>query len=166
MYAWGERLTLKLVPQKNVGPVFKWIFKIPILQYRLGLGWMIGKYVLLLTTTGRRSGRPRRTPLEYVFDPGTGWYRVAAGWAGNTDWYRNLRADPRVTVQVGRRQFRAVAEFASDEEVAAYMQSLTLRHPHMDEVWQRWSDRPLDGTIESYIYATRFFPSVWLKPVE
>lgn len=27
-------------------------------------------------------------------------------------------------------------------------------------------DRPVDGTFESYVYAARFFPSVWLKPIE
>jgi deazaflavin-dependent oxidoreductase (nitroreductase family) len=166
IYARAEGLVMKLVPQDSVGPLFKWLFKIPILQYRLGLGWMIGNYVLLLTTTGRRSGRPRHTPLEYVYDPAHDRYRVAAGWAGNTDWYRNLRARPRVDVQVGRRRFTALAEPASDEEVARYMQSVSQRHPRMDATWQRWCDRPLDGSFESYLYAARFFPSVWLKPVE
>jgi len=164
MYAWGESLTMKLVPQKTVGPIFKWIFKIPILQYRLGLGWMIGRYVLLLTTTGRKSGKLRQTPLEYAYDTAKNRYRVAAGWAGNTDWYRNVRANPRVTVQVGRRKFAALAEQASDEEVAEYMMSISQRQPRMDSVWNRWSDRTVDGTFESYVYAASFFPSVWLKP--
>jgi deazaflavin-dependent oxidoreductase (nitroreductase family) len=164
MYAWGESLTMKLVPQKNVGPIFKWIFKIPILQYRLGLGWMIGKYVLLLSTTGRKSDKLRHTPLEYAYDAEKNRYRVAAGWAGNTDWYRNVRANPSVTVQVGCREFSALAEQASGEEVAEYMMSISQRLPRMDSVWNRWSDRTVDGTFESYVYAARFFPSVWLKP--
>jgi deazaflavin-dependent oxidoreductase (nitroreductase family) len=166
VYAWGESLTMKLVPQKNVGPIFKWLFKIPILQYRLGLGWMIGGYVLLLTTTGRKSGKLRHTPLEYVYEEENNRYRVAAGWAGNTDWYRNVRANPRVTVQVGSRRFAAIAEQASDEEVGRYMIDISQRHPRMDSVWNRWSDRPVEGTFESYVYAARFFPSVWLASVE
>lgn len=166
-YAWVETAILnRLVPQKEVGPVFKWIFKMPVLQYRLGLGWMIGRYVLLLTTVGRKTGKLRHTPLEYEYEASSDRYRIAAGWGGNTDWYRNLRADPHVTVQVGRRKFAALAEPASDREVAEYMLRASQRHPRMDEVWNRWSDRPLDGSLDSYIYAARFFPSVWLRPLD
>jgi len=161
-----ETFIMELVPHKRVGPVFKWIFKMPILQYKLGLGWMIGRYILLLTTTGRVSGVLRHTPLEYKYDRENNRYRIAAGWGGNTDWYRNLLANPRVTVQVGRRKFVALAEPAPDEEVARYMMDVSQRHPRMDRVWNRWADKPVDGTFESYLYAARFFPSVWLKPVE
>jgi deazaflavin-dependent oxidoreductase (nitroreductase family) len=136
----------------------------PILQYKLGMGWVIGKYVLLLTTTGRKSGKPRHTPLEYLYDKENDKYRVAAGWGGKTDWYRNLRKDPHVFVQVGRRKFNAIAETASDAEVAIYMMTVSSRHPRMDKVWNRWSDKPVDGTFESYIHAAKFFPSVWLRP--
>ena len=166
IYNWTETLIMDLVPQRHVGPVFKWIFKLPILQYRLGLGWMIGRYILLLTTAGRKSGKRRHTPLEYVYDPENDRYRVAAGWGGNTDWYRNLRAEPHVTVQVGRRKFAALAEPASDVEVARYMMDVSQRHPRMERVWNRWSDRPVDGSFESYVYAARFFPSVWLTPTQ
>ena len=161
-----ETIIMDLVPQRNVGLVFKWIFKLPILQYRLGLGWMIGRYILLLTTTGRKSGLPRYTPLEYEYDRESDRYRVAAGWGGNTDWYRNLLANPHVTAQVGRRKFIALAEPAPDEEVAHYMMKVSQRHPRMDRVWNRWSDRPVDGTFESYLYAAKYFPSVWLKPIK
>ena len=161
-----ETLIMDLVPHKNVGPVFKWIFKLPILQYKLGLGWVIGRYILLLTTTGRKTGLPRYTPLEYEYDREHDRYRIAAGWGGNTDWYRNLLADPHLTVQVGRRKFAAIAEPAPDEEVARYMMEVSQRHPRMDRVWNRWSDRPVDGSFESYLYAAKFFPSVWLEPVE
>ncbi|HEY5728440.1 MAG TPA: nitroreductase family deazaflavin-dependent oxidoreductase [Anaerolineales bacterium] len=166
IYNWAETLIMKLVPQNNVGPVFKWIFKMPIVHYKLGMGWMIGKYVLLLTTTGRKSGLPRQTPLEYEYDKENDRYRVAAGWGGNTDWYKNLKANPQVCVQVGRRKFDAVAELASDEEVAHYMMNVSNRHPRMDQTWNRWSDIPVDGTFESYVHAARFFPSVWLKPIK
>jgi deazaflavin-dependent oxidoreductase (nitroreductase family) len=154
----------KLVLQNSPGPVFKWIFKIPILEYKLGMGWLIGKFVLLLTTTGRKSGKLRHTPLEYIYDREHDRYRIAAGWGGKTDWYRNARANPHVTVQVGRRKFAAIAEPVSDEEVAKYMLDVSQRHPRMDKVWNRWSDRPLDSTFESYVYAARFFPSLWLCP--
>ena len=154
----------KLVLQDRPGPFFKWLFKLPVLQYRLGMGWMIGKYVLILTTTGRKSGKPRPTPLEYIYDQKNDRYRVAAGWGGRTDWYRNLLKNPNVRVQVGRRKFDAVAEKVCDEEVAEYMMYVSARHPRMDRVWSRWSDRALDGNFESYVHAAKYFPSVWLQP--
>lgn len=156
----------KLVMQNSPGPVFKWIFKIPVLQYKLGLGWLTGKYILLLTTTGRKTGKQRYTPLEYIYDKEIDRYRIAAGWGGHTDWYRNILKNPNVKVQVGRRKFDAVAEKACDEEVAKYMMQISKQHPEMDRVWNRWSDTPLDGTFERYVYVAKFFPSVWLKPLK
>jgi deazaflavin-dependent oxidoreductase (nitroreductase family) len=170
----GERISVwmeveilsRLTPKKGVGAIFKWIFKIPILYYKLGLGWMLGKRFLLLTTTGRKTGKLRQTPLEFVYDPQQDWYRVAPGWGGNTDWYKNVLHAPDVTVQVGRRKFLAVAEMVGPEEAAEFMQTTSRRHPSMDKVWNRWSDKPVDGTWEGYLHAARFFPSVRLKPTK
>jgi deazaflavin-dependent oxidoreductase (nitroreductase family) len=164
---WMEvEILSRLTPKDGVGPVFKWIFKIPILYYKLGLGWMLEKRFLLLTTTGRKSGKPRHTPLEFVHNPQDDSYRVLPGWGGNTDWYKNLRHNPHVNVQVGRRKFAAVAETAPDEEAAEFMMNASHRHPSMDKVWNRWSDKPVDGTLESYVHAARWFPSVRLKPMK
>jgi deazaflavin-dependent oxidoreductase (nitroreductase family) len=168
----GERLAVwmeveilsALTPKNKPGSIFKWLFKIPILYYRLGLGWMIGKNFLLLTTIGRKTGKFRSTPLEYVHDAQTGWYRVSPGWGGNTDWYKNLRHNPNISVNVGRRKFKALAEPAPDEEAARFMITASKRHPTMDKVWNRWTDKPVDGSWESYVHAAQFFPSVWLKP--
>ena len=164
---WTEvEILSKLTPMGGVGPVFKWLFKIPILFYKLGLGWMIGNRTLLLTTTGRKTGKPRHTPLEYVYNPNEDWYRIAPGWGGNTDWYKNLLHDPHVTVRVGRRTFHAVAEPVPTAEAAEFMQAISRRHPSMDKVWGRWCDRPIDGTFDGYVYAARFFPSVRLRPIK
>lgn len=166
IYNWMETLIMdKLVMQDSPGPLFKWLFKIPSIQYKLGMGWLIGKYILILTTTGRKSGKLRYTPLEYLYDQKNDKYRVTAGWGGKTNWYRNLCKDPHVFVQVGRRKFNAIAGIASNEEVAKYMKMVSSRHPRMDKVWNRWSDRLIDGTFESYVHTAKFFPSVWLKPI-
>src|SRR5512138_1450266 len=99
-YSWMETWIMDtLVGQESPGPVFKWIFKIPILQYKLGLGWITGRFILLLTTTGCKSGLRRYTPLEYEYDEETDRYRISAGWGGKTDWYRNVLKDPHVHVQ-------------------------------------------------------------------
>jgi deazaflavin-dependent oxidoreductase (nitroreductase family) len=170
----GERISVwmeveilsRLTPKRNVGAIFKWIFKIPVLYFKLGLGWALGKRFLLLTTTGRRTGNLRLTPLEFEYNPGQDWYRIAPGWGGNTDWYKNILHNPHVGVQVGSRKFNAVAESVPAEEAAEFMQATSKRHPSMDKVWNRWSDKPVDGSWEGYLHAARFFPSVRLKPIK
>jgi hypothetical protein len=74
-----------LVPQQGPGPIFHWVFKIPLLLQKIGLTELIPRNVLILTTRGRRTGRPRRTPMEYGPGP-HGEIMVMSGWEGRTDW--------------------------------------------------------------------------------
>ena len=68
----GEDIIMtRLVPKERPGFLFKWLFKIPVFFYKIGLP-LFGKYILLLTTTGRKSGRKRHTPLEYRLEKSTG----------------------------------------------------------------------------------------------
>jgi deazaflavin-dependent oxidoreductase (nitroreductase family) len=78
-----------------------------------------GVDALLLTTRGRRSGMLRRTALYYGVRDGD-YLLVASngGSVGHPLWYRNLVADPRVTVQVKDDVFDAVARTAAGEERA------------------------------------------------
>lgn len=77
--------------------LLKLLFKTPILLYRLGLGFLIGRLFMIMTTTGRKSGQPRRTAIE--FHEFEGKPTVMSGWGTKTDWYRNLEANPPATVQ-------------------------------------------------------------------
>jgi deazaflavin-dependent oxidoreductase (nitroreductase family) len=73
-------------------------------------GPFTGKDLILLTTTGASSGKPRTHPLMYTRDGDH--YLVIASKGGaptNPDWYRNLRKHPEVTVEVGDEKFRAKA---------------------------------------------------------
>jgi deazaflavin-dependent oxidoreductase (nitroreductase family) len=62
---------------------------------------------LYLTTTGRRTGRPRE--IEIWFTQRGGRYYLVAEHRERAEWVRNLRAAPRVAVRVGRRSFAADA---------------------------------------------------------
>ncbi len=76
-----------------------------------------GVYTLVLATTGRRTGEPRRTCLIYGTS-GDDFVVVASkgGADQDPDWFKNLRADPAVGVQVGTRRFTARARVASSAE--------------------------------------------------
>ncbi len=85
-----------------------WFFRLPVGLYRLGLAEQLGRSTLLLTTRGRKTGRRRTTPLNYLAEGDVTY--VLSGSGPGSDWLRNLQADPLVQVRVGRRRFDALAE--------------------------------------------------------
>jgi deazaflavin-dependent oxidoreductase (nitroreductase family) len=87
-------------------PRFVWRllkFLPPRLAYSIGLGSIVGKFVLLLETTGRKSGLPRVTPLQY--DEIDGIIYVGSARGVKADWFQNLLVDPSVKLTVGSRQY-------------------------------------------------------------
>ena len=92
-----------------------------IAQYRATGGQVTGRYagrpLLLLTTTGAKSGQPRVTPLNYSTD-GERLIVIASkgGSPTHPDWYRNLVAHPEVTIEQGRETFQAHATTAEEPE--------------------------------------------------
>ncbi|NJC96877.1 MAG: hypothetical protein C3F07_20835 [Anaerolineales bacterium] len=106
------------------------IQKIHRLFYAIGLGPLIGKLVLLLITTGRRSGKKRVTPLQYELI-GDDYYLGAARGL-QADWVRNIRSDPHVDVQVGGKHIRGIAEVVNDpSRFADFLEVRLERHPRM-----------------------------------
>jgi deazaflavin-dependent oxidoreductase (nitroreductase family) len=110
----------------------RWTGKLNSPLYRLSggrLGGRIGKApVLLLTTTGRKSGQPRTAPLVYLAD---GERMVVIGSNAGNDrvpaWALNLKAEPAATVEVGRRKIPVRARVTESEE--------------RSELWRRCNDQ-------------------------
>jgi deazaflavin-dependent oxidoreductase (nitroreductase family) len=83
---------------------------------RVGGRWE-GRDLLLLTTKGRRSGRPHTTPIVYARDGDRLLVYASKGGAPqHPDWYLNLVANPEVTVEVGVERFTASATPLEGEE--------------------------------------------------
>ena len=76
-----------------------------------------GAPMVLITTTGAKSGQPRVTPLVYLQD-GDRIVIIAskAGAPTNPDWYYNIKANPTVTVEIGAEKFEATAEEITGDE--------------------------------------------------
>jgi deazaflavin-dependent oxidoreductase (nitroreductase family) len=93
-----------------------------------------GVDALLLTTRGRKSGKLRRTALYYG-NRGADYIIVASngGSVGHPLWYRNLAADPHVTVQVKDDVFTATARTATGDERAELWKLMSERFPKYDE---------------------------------
>jgi deazaflavin-dependent oxidoreductase (nitroreductase family) len=98
--------------------------------YNLGLGPLVGRLVLLLTTTGRKSGLPRTTPLQY--EEVDGAIYVASARGVKADWFRNLLANPCVGVRLKSRRFTALAEPVTDpQRIADFLELRLASHPRM-----------------------------------
>jgi deazaflavin-dependent oxidoreductase (nitroreductase family) len=106
------------------------IQKIHRLLYAIGLGPLIGRIILLLTTTGRKSGLNRVTPLQYE-KIGEDYY-VGAARGLKSDWVRNIQSCPQVEVRVGAKRFHGVAEVVTDPaRFADFVEVRLQRHPFM-----------------------------------
>ncbi len=101
-------------------------------------GRIFGNRMLLLTTTGRKTGQPRTKPVGYLTD-GDAIIIVggAAGAAKHPDWWLNLESHPEVLVQVGRRKLRVSATRALPEE----QQRLWARYPAQHALFESMQKR-------------------------
>lgn len=113
----------------------------PQFFYAIGLGPIIGRMVLLLTTVGRKSGLPRVTPLQYEMIEGVIYIGSARG--NKADWFRNILINTRVGVRVGSRQFNGQADAVTDPvQIADFFESRLSRHPIMMGVLLRLEGFP------------------------
>ncbi len=109
---------------------FKNIQKVHRVLYAIGLGPLIGRIILLLTTTGRRSGKKRVTPVQY--EEIDGLYYLGAARGLKADWIRNIQSCPEVDIRVGAKHFHGRAEIVTDpSRFADFMEVRLERHPRM-----------------------------------
>ena len=126
----------------------KWMSKINTYMYKRSDGEGFGSNfqgipVALLTTIGRKSGEPRISPLYFHRDGDT---VVVAASKGGSDkhpmWYLNLKANPKVQVQIETEVLDRQARDATDEERAKYWPQLVAMYPTFVD-YQSWTDRQI-----------------------
>jgi deazaflavin-dependent oxidoreductase (nitroreductase family) len=105
-----------------------------------------GTQTLLLTTTGRKSGEKRTTPLIYG-ESGDAVLVVASNGGGDPPgWYRNIGADPTVEVQIKGDRFTANARDATPDEKPAMWAEMVGHWPDYDD-YQRHADREIPVVV-------------------
>ena len=133
------------------GFIIKWMSRANTWMYRLSKGKWGGTFqknpVALLTTTGRKTGQPRVSPLLYLRE-GDRVLLVAS--QGGRDkhplWYLNLKANPKVSVQIKDEVLQLQARDATAEERAEYWPKLLAMYPSFDD-YQSWTDRVIPVVI-------------------
>ncbi|SFQ64265.1 deazaflavin-dependent oxidoreductase, nitroreductase family [Amycolatopsis arida] len=125
-------------------------------EFRANRGQVGGPFanarLLLLTTTGARSGKPHTVPLGYLLDEGERLLVIAsaAGAPQHPAWYHNIRANPRVTVETGPFTVEADAVVLEGEE----RDRIFARAVEADPGWGEYQAR-----------TERVIPVVALNPV-
>jgi deazaflavin-dependent oxidoreductase (nitroreductase family) len=115
-------------------------------------GGFEGKTLLLLHTTGARSGEERINPLAYVKDQDH--YIVIASKGGaptNPDWYYNILKDPQVSIEVGTQKLQAQASVVEEPERIRLYNKMVDMMPGFDDYRRK---------------TTRKIPVIALTPVK
>jgi deazaflavin-dependent oxidoreductase (nitroreductase family) len=135
--------------------MLKLIMSLATFLYRISGGRIGGKMqggdVLLLTTTGRKTGKQRTLPLIYIMDGPAYVLTASAGGARNPGWFFNLRDNPRAVIQVRDKQINVVAEVADKEKKREFWARLVAMIPSYETYQQK---------------TTREFPMAILHPVD
>lgn len=112
-------MTAEISPSdERLRQLFKYANRFMVLLFRLGLGnWgnsPATSQVMVLVHTGRKSGQPRRTPVNYtiVHDD----IYCAAAYGQRADWYRNVKANPQVEVWLPNGWYAGVAEEVQSDD--------------------------------------------------
>lgn len=133
LYYWSHA-HIRDIRNRNMKSIFRFFLSFFVWLYqrtggKFG-GSMQGLRVLLLTTTGRRTGKTRLTPLgSFEYD---GCYVITASNSGSDHypgWYFNLKNQPQVSIQIGDKHIRVRAEQAQAELRQQLWAELVRRSP-------------------------------------
>ena len=105
------------------------ILKLPLLLYRMGLGWLFGHRFMLLTHLGRRTGKVRQTVLAVLwFDPKTREIMAISAWSAS-EWYKNILTSPALQLETGFTRYVPVHRSLSSVEIARLFEDYRRKHP-------------------------------------
>lgn len=115
----------------------RWFVRAPVPLFRMGLGFLLTRRLLLLEHVGRTSGSARYVVLEVLEHASSTSLVVASGFGPRAQWFRNLRAEPKCHVSTGlRRRVPAVATVLDPREADAVLARYRSAHP---AAWEKLS---------------------------
>src|SRR5713226_3507768 len=145
------------------GGLLRWFYKAPLVEWRLGLGPLLRRFrLLVLTTRGRKTGKPQHTMLEHSMMDGKAY--IAPGWGQRTQWYQNIFADPRVTVQRGGKPYGAIARrVAADDGLKRLYDMMHGKSPVWRQYLESWG---VEDTAEAFVANKDRLIVLQLDPIE
>lgn len=143
----------------------RWLYRLPLHLYHAGLGWLLGSRFVRLEHEGRVSGKAREVVLETVkSEPEAGVFFVVAAWGERADWFLNIKANPEVMYQVGRRVFSGQAEVLTEDWAEEVFVAYGRRHPRMLKNFIRLVGYRIEGDEQAFRQLAEHLPVVKLSP--
>ena len=116
-------------------------------KWRIGAGFKKPVPICLLTTTGRKSGQPRTVPLCFMQDgPNIVLVASQGGLPTNPQWYGNIRANPAVEIEIGKRRVAYRARKTGRAERAELWPKVVELYADYAS-YQAWTDREIPVVI-------------------
>ncbi|HEY2776193.1 MAG TPA: nitroreductase family deazaflavin-dependent oxidoreductase [Candidatus Binatia bacterium] len=129
-----ERIAKPLIHVMSA--VNAWIYRLS--GGRIGGRWMYNAPILLLVTTGRKSGQKRTAPLLYLEDgPRVVVVGSQGGMAGDPQWVKNVEADANVEIEIGATRRPMTARRGTNEEKERYWPLLCRMYPDYSDYQAR-----------------------------
>ena len=120
-----------MINWKYFGRVHKLLYKLSGGRFGARMGWID---VALVTTTGRKTGKQRTVPIAcYPYRDSVAVSASNSGMESHPAWYLNMLANPRVTVQLGKQTFEAMAEEVPADEREALWATVVKINKHQGE---------------------------------
>lgn len=122
---------------KFFGKAHKFLYQVSGGRLGARMGWID---VALVSVIGRKSGKQRTVPIAcYPYRDSIEVSASNSGLDSHPAWYLNMKANPEVSVQVGRERFQAIAEEVPDEEREALWASIVEINHHQGEYLEKTS---------------------------
>jgi deazaflavin-dependent oxidoreductase (nitroreductase family) len=146
--------------RRQPGRLARAFFRLPLPLYRRGWGFLLGHTFLLITHAGRKSGQRRETvAMALAYDCATRETIVFSAWGRNTDWIRNIRAQPALLIEIGRESYQPEQRFLSEDESVAVVVEFRRRHPWRTRLACAilgWGDLGSDAAIRNFVHGRPF----------
>lgn len=140
------------------------IFKLPVILYRLRLGWLFGHRFLLLSHVGRKSGKVRQTILAVLsYDAASKEIKAVSAWNAS-EWYKNIQAAPAISVETGLTRYAPVQRELSAEEIAQLFMDYCKDHPIFSRIVCRIPGWKWDSSYQEFLELAQTLRGVAFRP--
>jgi len=122
-------MATKLIDADSRSGLLRLLLRIPLVLYKLRLGWLLRSRFLLFINTGRKTGLQHCTVLEVLRSENQHCYVVASGWGEHSQWFKNIQVTPDVEIEVQGERRKASARRLSEQQAEQELCDYARRHP-------------------------------------
>jgi deazaflavin-dependent oxidoreductase (nitroreductase family) len=138
--------------------------KMPLVLYRLGLGWVLGGRFMQVTHIGRQSGKTYRTVLAVLkFDRSSSEIMVVSPWK-KSNWYRNIQVNSALEVETAGIRYVPTQRSLLPEEIAELLIEFRQKNPIFSRMVARIPGWKIDSTYEEFLELARTLHGVAFRP--